>query len=48
MGLPEGVVLYYVYGFPDKMIGVKAFFPFFSKFAWQKPTLLGGSTREGG
>lgn len=48
MGLPEWVVLHYVYGFSDKVICVEASLPLFSKFAWQKSTLLGGSTREGG
>ena len=48
MGLPEWIVLHYVYCFSDEMICVEASVPFFSKFAWQKPTLLGGSTREGG
>ena len=34
MGLPKGVVLYYVYGFSNEMICVEASFPFFSDFAW--------------
>ena len=33
MCLPEGVVLYYVYGFIDEVICVEVSLPFFSKFA---------------
>ena len=48
MGLPKRVVLHYVYGFSDEVILAEASPPFLSKFAWQKSTLLGGSTRESG